>query len=72
MLPDNIQNYVKEKLSIVSDNDISETILGNGRSGAKVCRLKVKSRKMRLTGHYIIKICDISSSNVIKKDKIFL
>ena len=62
MLSDAIRKYVKERLAIVSDDNISETVLGNGRSGSEVYRLKIQSRKPRLTGYYILKICDIEPS----------
>lgn len=62
MLSDAIRKYVKERLAIVSDDNISETVLGNGRSGSEVYRLKIQSRKPRLTGYYILKICDIEEN----------
>ena len=52
-----IREFVKTKLSVVSDQDIDEEILTGGRSGSDVYSIKVKSRKPRLSGYYIVKVC---------------
>lgn len=52
-----IREFVKTKLSVVSDQDIDEEILTGGRSGSDVYSIKVKSRRPRLSGYYIVKVC---------------
>ena len=52
-----IREFVKTKLSVVSDPDIDEEILTGGRSGSDVYSIKVKSRRPRLSGYYIVKVC---------------
>lgn len=62
MLPQEVRKFVKEKLSVTSDNDIDDILLTDGRSGAEVYRIKVCSRKERLSGNYIVKICDVEEN----------
>ena len=57
MLSKEILEFVKGKLSIVNNQDINDTPLADGRSGAEVYSIKVKSRRNRLNGRHIIKIC---------------
>ena len=57
MLSKEILDYIKEKLSVVNDQDINDVPLTDGRSGAEVYSIKVKSRRNRLNGRHIIKIC---------------
>lgn len=52
-----IREFVKTKLSVVSDQNIDEEILTGGRSGSDVYSIKVKSRRPRLSGYYIVKVC---------------
>ena len=59
MLTSKIREIIKERLAVVSDNNISDHPLTEGRSGADVYRVKVISRRERLTGCYIVKVCDI-------------
>lgn len=54
-----ILEFIKEQLAVVSDDNIDSCLLTEGRSGANVYRVKVTSRRERLTGSYIVKICDI-------------
>lgn len=58
MLSEEILDFVKKKLSVVTDQDIQDTPLNDGRSGAEVYSIKVKSRKNRFNGHHIVKICN--------------
>lgn len=57
MMPNEIRNFVKEKLFVVSDQNIGEKILSGGRSGSDVYAIKVMSNRPRLSGNYIVKIC---------------
>lgn len=59
MLPQEVQEFIKEKLSVVANGDIDTVTLTEGRSGADVYRIKVISRRKRLTGNYIVKVCNI-------------
>ena len=43
MLSKEILDYIKEKLSVVNDQDINDVPLTDGRSGAEVYSIKVKS-----------------------------
>ena len=56
-----IRDFLKNKLSIASDQDISEKSLTNGRSGAEVYSIKVQSRRNRLSGYYIVKVCNTTA-----------
>lgn len=40
MLPQKIQEFIKERLAVVSDSNIGTTSLTEGRSGADVYRIK--------------------------------
>lgn len=57
MMPNEIRNFVKEKLFVVSDQNIGEKILSGGRSGSDVYAIIVMSNRPRLSGNYIVKIC---------------
>lgn len=59
MLSQKIQEFIKEKLAVVSDDGINAYSLIEGRSGADVYRIKIKSRRDRLNGSYIVKVCSI-------------
>ena len=59
MLPQEVQEFVKERLFVVSDNEIHASTITEGRSGADVYRIKVNSRRKRFTGSYIVKVCNI-------------
>ncbi len=58
MLPQKIQEFIKERLAVISDDNIKAYPLTEGRSGADVYRIKVTSRRDRLTGSYIVKVCN--------------
>lgn len=58
MLPREVQEFVKESLAVVSDANINAVPLTEGRSGADVYRVKVISRRERLSGNYIVKVCN--------------
>lgn len=60
MLSDEILNFVKKKLVVVANQDIKATPLSDGRSGAEVYSIKVKSQRNRLNGRHIVKICSAS------------
>ena len=57
MMPNEIRNFVKEKLCVISDQNIDEKILSSGKSGSDVYAIKVKSNRPRLSGNYIVKVC---------------
>lgn len=57
MLTDQVRAFIKKKLAIVSDQNIDEHPLGNGRSGAEVYSIRVRSRRPSVSGCYIVKIC---------------
>ncbi len=59
MLSLKIREFIKEQLSVISDNNINALPLTEGRSGADVYRVKVTSRRNRLNGSYIVKVCSI-------------
>ena len=61
MMSSAVRDFVKERLSVVSDENIDEKTLSNGRSGADVYSIKVESRKARLNGCYIVKVCPAAS-----------
>ncbi len=67
MLSQKIQAFIKERLYVVSDDCIEAHLLTEGRSGANVYRTNVKSRRERLTGNYIVKICDIPAKEEEKE-----
>ncbi len=67
MLPQDVQTFVKERLAVVSDSDIDATTLTEGRSGDDVYRIKVISRRERLTGSYIVKVCSMAKSEEEKE-----
>lgn len=54
-----IQEFIKNRLAVVSDDNINACPLTEGRSGADVYRVRVISRRERLTGSYVVKVCDI-------------
>lgn len=56
MMSNDIRNYVKKKLLVVSNQNIDERTLTDGRSGADVYGIKVKSNRDRLSGYYIVKV----------------
>ncbi len=58
MLPQKIQEFIKGRLAVISDDNIKAYPLTEGRSGADVYRIKVTSRRDRLTGSYIVKVCN--------------
>ncbi len=60
MLLQKIQEFIKERLAVVSDDKIKVYPLTEGRSGADVYRVKVTSRRDRLTGSYIVKVCSMT------------
>lgn len=57
MLSSEVRNYVKAQLSVISDQDISEKSLADGRSGAEVYSIKVCSSEKNRSGCYIVKVC---------------
>lgn len=59
MLSLKIREFIKEQLAVVSDNNFNPCFLTEGRSGAEVYRVKVISRRDRLTGNYVVKVCGI-------------
>lgn len=61
MMSNEIQNFVKSSLSVVSDQNIEQKVLTDGRSGADVYSLKVQSKRKRLSGCYIVKVCPSAS-----------
>lgn len=70
MLPDNVKNYLSEKFLMIPNGDFSEKQLGDGRSGAEVYRINIQSQRPQMTGHYIVKICEITGDrNVPESDK---
>lgn len=75
MMSKEIKQILMEKLYAISFNDITEYPLSSGRSGAEVYRIKVKSRRSRLSGNYIVKICDAvndtSASETSKAKQLF-
>lgn len=54
-----IQEFIKKQLAVISNDNIDTCLLTEGRSCANVYRVKVTSRRERLTGSYVVKICDI-------------
>lgn len=60
MLPQKIQEFIKERLAVVSDDKLNAYPLTEGRSDADVYRVKVTSRRARLTGSYIVKVCSMT------------
>ena len=64
MLSKEILDYIKEKLSVVNDQDINDVPLTDGRSGAEVYSIKVKSRRNRLNGRQDRKSTRLNSSHL--------
>lgn len=67
MLPQKIQEFIKERLAVASDDNIKSLPLTDGRSGADVYRVKVTSRRDRLTGNYIVKVCSMTEKEEEKE-----
>ena len=58
-IPEAVRNFAKSKLAMISDDDfIQVEELNDGRSGAIVYRVEIKSKRSRLSGYYIIKCVD--------------
>lgn len=61
MLPQPIRKYLMDCLKVSSEQHIQDDIeLSDGKSGAQVYRVKVISRRERLSGTYVIKCCDMT------------
>lgn len=59
MLSRSVFEYIKKQFKITSDSDIQDVKeLSDGKSGAQVYRMKVNSRRRRLSGVYIVKCHD--------------
>lgn len=70
MLPGFLLDFIKEALAVISEQDICSSVLTEGRSGADVYRIKVQSRRERLNGNYIVKVCDdVQDNRELEGDK---
>jgi hypothetical protein len=62
MLTKAIQEYIKNALKVVSDDNIKDMVaLTDGRSGAEVYRVKIISIRKRESGTYVIKLLNTES-----------
>lgn len=59
-----------KKFCVMSEERFEERLLTNGRSGADVYRISLLSEVPQMTGHYIVKICEIADNQIkLESDK---